>query len=173
MFRDYLVKFAIIRYVLIPKQLLSFDEAYTKDSYEFKNWFLSKNSEYSIIKCEKFLEFFTDLRDLGLNYFEKCKRIVAFLESMPFIDCSSFGDLNSYNPFDDFEELEVDNYLLGQHIPIELDSESDEASIFYAENPEKYYDWYKNLTDKSFFGILHLYKNFLTEIKAITADRNS
>ncbi|MBR9729659.1 hypothetical protein ACFOD0_08880 [Shewanella intestini] len=160
--KDILVKLALVRYVLMPRQLLAFDEAYGKDSYEFNNFFLA-NKDNSITVASQFLNQI-ETKGIALIYEGKCRDILEFVVSLPFVDTSSFSDLNSYNPFDDFEAQDVDGYFIGDHFPNELDEEEDDASIFYSDSPEKYYRWYNEKKDKSLVGLLSLYIALLKEL---------
>lgn len=157
-----LVKLALVRYVLIPCQFLDFDYAYTKDCYEFDKYYLS-NKASSLASTSEFLRK-VESGSIGSSYKEKCQNILDFVSSLPFFDSSSFTDLNNYNPFDDFGNRELDSYFLGQHFPEELDAEYDEASLFYADSPEKYYQWYSELEDKTLLGLLRLYLSLLQEL---------
>ena len=69
-----------------------------------------------------------------------------------------------YNPFDDFESEEVDEYLAGDHIPDTFEPGEDEASIFYADLPDDFYRWYNRLEDKSLISLLCVYKSLINEL---------
>jgi hypothetical protein len=160
---DILVKLTLVRYALLPRQLLAFDEAYGKDCHEFRSYFFT-NSDSCLKAAQQFLEKI-ESGTVGETYIDKCVSVVAFARSLPFVDSSSFVDLSVYNPFDDFESYELECYLLGQHIPEEYEVEEDEASIFYSSSPELFYDWYKHLENKTLTGLLRSYIELLQKIQ--------
>ena len=159
-----LIKLALIRYALLPRQLLGFDEGYCKDSHEFNVYFSSQaETTASLTATYEFLAHLgTDIENIG--YQEKCQLILSFVGRLPFLDRSSFVSLDDYNPFDDFDCEDVNDYLIGKHIPAGFESEEDEASIFYADSPDDYYRWYNQLEDKSLTGLLYVYASLIKEL---------
>jgi len=162
--KNSLIKLALIRYALLPKQLLAFDEGYCKDSHEFNIYFSSQVQK--TVSLAAACEFVTQISpSIGdISYQAKCQTILNFIDSLPFLDTSSFTPLDDYNPFDDFESEEVDEYLAGGHIPDTFELGEDEASIFYADLPDDFYRWYNQLEDKSLISLLYVYKFLINEL---------
>ncbi len=163
MSEDNLVKLAVVRYALLPRQLLSFDYAYAKDCYEFEKYFST-----AIESCLTQAHVFLGKLESGIadaSYVDKCESIVAFVRTLPFVDASEFTDLAEHNPFDDADGDELDSYLMGQHIPPQYAVNQDEASIFYAGSPKTYYEWYNDIEDKTLPGMLRLYIGLLHAIR--------
>lgn len=159
MTEENLTKIILLRYALLPRQLLSFDEAYTKDLYDFNTAYSDNKTE--IIQSAKSFCYFLQDKPNEKSYLQQCTAIINFVSTFPFLDVSDFSDFNKYNPFDDFDKTEVQSYFNGFHCPSSLDSENDDASIFYAPGQEKCYKWYNNLKDKTTYGLLTKYLSLL------------
>lgn len=154
---DSVIKLIVLRYALIPKQLLAFEYGYSKDAKEFDDWFVAGASE--VARAIRTFLTFLEERKVSTTYSDKTNAIIAFSETLPFM-ALQFSSLE-FDPFEDFLSEEVDEYLDGKHVPKFFDPEIDDCSIFYVENPEYYYAWYNEIPDKSLKNLLTMYADLL------------
>ena len=91
--KNSLVKLALIRYALLPRQLLAFDEGYCKDSHDFNMYFSSQVQKAVSLAaaCEFVAQISPSIGDI--SYQAKCQTILKYIDSLPFLDASSFTSL--------------------------------------------------------------------------------
>ncbi|POP44315.1 hypothetical protein CHU32_02605 [Superficieibacter electus] len=97
-----------------------------------------------------------------MSYGDKCKCIIKFGTCLPFIDMDLTQDEVNY--FDDYPLSEIDDFFLGRYIPDSMDSSTDEACIFYAEEPDLFYSWYNGLDNKKLPKLVSFYADLIKQI---------
>lgn len=151
-------KIAVVRYAILPKQVLAFDEAYQKDSYDYKQYFLAHSSLESF---EKFRKWLTSGEVMNVEYLEASHILLSWLKEIPFLD---FGCMDM-NPFDDFEESELFSFLNGEHIPDKLDTDEIDEFMFSWRDLSAYVKWFNELENKALPSLLELYISLIDSLK--------
>lgn len=152
----------LLRYILLPRQLLSFDYAEDKDAYSFSE-FYKENKEKSLLFVNEFLDFISSNNIGNCSFDELSYKLAQFMLSLPFLDYSEFQNLDSYNPFKDFQDEELYSYFTTtDHFPSQLDSHED-IHLGFVDDYERYYDWYNRIEDKSLVHLITLYKEKLEQ----------
>lgn len=150
----------LLRYILLPKQLLSFDYAEDRDAYSFSK-FYKENKESSLLSVNEFLDFINGKNIGNCSFNELSFRLAQFMLSLPFLDYSEFQNLDLYNPFKDFQDEELYSYFTTtDHFPLQLNPNQN-IHLGFVDDYKKYYDWYNNIEDKSLIHLIVLYKEKL------------
>jgi hypothetical protein len=155
----------VLRYALLPKQVLAFDYGADKDVYDYIQ-FYKENTPKVLEVARNFLGLITGKSDLTQKSFnELCDIVNPFLLSLPFLDYDELKNFEQYNPFKDFDEKELYNYFMTkEHFPNYLDPKVDEASISNIDRFNHYYNWYNNLENKSLKSLLTNYIKKIEEL---------